>query len=327
MNKTVLIVEDESELREMLANALKTEGYRILEASNGQEAIDTLRQKQGHQPNMILMDLMMPGMDGWAFRSELLRDPLLSYIPIVVISGNSNVPRVAQSMRATAYLAKPFTIDDLVHTVQNHWLDDSLQKQHTQAVLETMTTTVHRLSNLIESLLQNAPIIEDRLLATSQPIDIQQLTHQLTDKYRQQALQNDTALHISIENNLTTLFTDPDLVTLILENLLENAVNTMNGGEIELSIYRDQTAQYIAVRNTGGSPQPIHPLPKITEKTPSITPNPARSTAPGVGLGLSLIREILASVNGHLELKTEPNSNTFTLVLPTPHKAQQAHVN
>src|SRR5690554_324615 len=98
MNKTVLIIEDETELREMLASTLKLEGYSIIEASNGQEAIDYLSTTDSAQPNMILMDLMMPGMDGWAFRSEMLRDPLLAYIPVVVISGNSNVTRVAKSM-------------------------------------------------------------------------------------------------------------------------------------------------------------------------------------------------------------------------------------
>lgn len=336
MNRTVLIVEDELDLREMLTSVLSTEGYRVLEASNGQEAIEILRKKDGYKPNLILVDLMMPGMDGWAFRSELLRDPLLSYIPIIVISGNSNVPRVARSMRATTYLAKPFTMEKLVQTVKEYWPDASLQEAHARTVLQTMSTIVHRLAILIESLLQNAPIIEDHLITSLQPLELSPLITQIVEKYREQARQNDTELQISVDNNIAPLFGDPDLIDLILNNLIENSLATMVGGTVDISVYVQNGEHRVAVTTTGGTLTPVQtsdqtasPAPATrTEEEPqswaqNVAPDSARSTAPGVGLGLSLIREILASIHGYIELQSDQNGNSFILVLPEIQRQQQ----
>ncbi len=336
MNKTVLIVEDEPELREMLASTLKLEGYGVLEASNGQEAIDYLRMADSAQPNMILMDLMMPGMDGWAFRSEMLRDPLLAYIPIVVISGSSNVPRVAKSMRATAYLTKPFSMEELVHTVETHWLDDSIQKQHTRAVIETMQTMVHRLSNLIASLLQNAPFVEDRLLVKTEQLDIDGIITKIVEHHRAKALQNNTDLHVSIAKDIAPIYGDSEVVRLIINNLIEDSLNTMTGGDIKISVYADQDTHCIAVETSGGNHQavstmnPVNVTPVSTEDPHTMQNEPddsARRTAPGVGVGLTLVREILASLQAHIELQSDPNGgNTFTLVLPELNQPKQARV-
>lgn len=325
MNKTVLIIEDEPELREMLARTLKIAGYHVLVSSNGQEAIDYLRSSDSAQPNMILMDLMMPGMDGWAFRSEMLRDPLLAYIPIVVISGNSNVTRVAKSMRANAHLSKPFSMEALVETVETHWLDDSIQKQYTQTVIEAMQTVVHRLSNLIASLLQKAPFADDRLIVKTRQLDIEELITRIVDLHRSQALQNNTDLHISIAENLAPLYGDQKIVDLILNNLIEDSLTTITGGEIKVSVYTDQGAHCIAVQTSGGSHQAAPTIiPAELDDSIKIPGPSRRPSAPGVSLGLTLVREILASLQGHIELKSEPNGgNTFTLVLPELNQTQQ----
>jgi CheY-like chemotaxis protein len=80
----VLIVEDDSGLREALSNALDGEGYTVLLAGNGREALDLLQK--GIRPCVVLLDLMMPTMDGWQLVDELKKDPKLEKIPVCVIS-------------------------------------------------------------------------------------------------------------------------------------------------------------------------------------------------------------------------------------------------
>jgi CheY-like chemotaxis protein len=80
----VLVVEDEAAARAGMEQLLRGAGYEAVGAANGQAALDMLRS--GVRPRAILLDLMMPVMDGWAFRREQLRDPQLAHIPVIVLS-------------------------------------------------------------------------------------------------------------------------------------------------------------------------------------------------------------------------------------------------
>jgi len=112
----VLVVDDDVHIRYALVDALEDEGYRALAASNGAEALQVLRELP-KPPSVILLDLMMPVMDGWQFRAQQQRDPLLSKIPVVVVSAIGNGMGEAFQVSASAYLKKPFLIQDLVATV------------------------------------------------------------------------------------------------------------------------------------------------------------------------------------------------------------------
>ncbi|PLS79555.1 MAG: response regulator, partial [Chloroflexi bacterium] len=84
---TILVVDDDSGIREALTDILEDEGYAVRSACDGQAALDLLRQ-QAEPPALVLLDLMMPRMNGWQFRSEQRRDPALANIPVVVISAS-----------------------------------------------------------------------------------------------------------------------------------------------------------------------------------------------------------------------------------------------
>jgi CheY-like chemotaxis protein len=101
----VLIVEDDAECREAVGAVLESEGYRVTMAPDGQAAIDQLRE--GLDPCVILLDLMMPVKDGWWFRYEQLRDPDLGAIPVVVMSGAGRVQEKAQQLGLQDYIEKP----------------------------------------------------------------------------------------------------------------------------------------------------------------------------------------------------------------------------
>jgi CheY-like chemotaxis protein len=106
----VLVIEDERDIRDALAEALSFEGYDVVVACNGRDALRCLRG--GPLPDVILLDLVMPEMSGWEFRQVQVHDPALAGIPVVVVSASD--PGTARPDR---HLPKPFTIDDLFDTV------------------------------------------------------------------------------------------------------------------------------------------------------------------------------------------------------------------
>jgi CheY-like chemotaxis protein len=111
----LLIVEDDFDIRDTLAQILEEEGYRVLGASNGQEALDQL--KNGEVPCLILLDLMMPVMNGWQFRAEQLKDPRLAAIPVVIISADAAVHEKVGSLSAVAVMKKPIQLERLLEIV------------------------------------------------------------------------------------------------------------------------------------------------------------------------------------------------------------------
>ena len=111
----VLVVDDDRDVREALVDLLADGGYTATCASNGQEAIERLRR--GDRPDVILLDLMMPVMDGFQFREAQTADPALNDIPVVLLSAHADVPAVASSMGVAAGLRKPFAVDKLLETL------------------------------------------------------------------------------------------------------------------------------------------------------------------------------------------------------------------
>jgi CheY-like chemotaxis protein len=116
-DKHVMVVEDDRDVREAIAEILEDNDYRPIRASNGQEALDRLRAG-GIKPCVILLDIMMPVMDGWQFRTQQRQDPQLSSIPVIVLTAHANVVEAANGMQAAASLKKPIQLDDLLSLVK-----------------------------------------------------------------------------------------------------------------------------------------------------------------------------------------------------------------
>ena len=113
----LLVVEDDSLTRETMAFILQEEGYTVAEAGNGLEAMEQLRQ--GFRPEVILLDLSMPAMNGWAFCIELQRNPVLAGTPVVVISGVTDPAPAAGFLHAAGSLRKPFNAGQLLAAVEH----------------------------------------------------------------------------------------------------------------------------------------------------------------------------------------------------------------
>jgi CheY-like chemotaxis protein len=114
----VLVVEDDPDIRATLCEALEDHGYSAVGAGNGAEALDYLRSAAA-RPCLILLDLMMPVMDGQTFRTEQRADAALADIPVVVISAYRDVEKQANEL-STEFLPKPVRLDVLLETARKH---------------------------------------------------------------------------------------------------------------------------------------------------------------------------------------------------------------
>ncbi len=116
MSGYVLLVEDNDDIREMMALALQLAGARVMCAANGREALAVLKGRP--VPNLILLDLMMPVMNGWELSAALQRDETLAKVPIIVISAMGEAG--AAGLHPAEFMSKPVDIDHLIDVVAEH---------------------------------------------------------------------------------------------------------------------------------------------------------------------------------------------------------------
>ena len=106
----VLVVEDDSDIRDAVVTALELEGFQVFEAENGAQALEALKTMP--HPSLILADLMMPVMDGWQLVGALSQDDRLATLPVVIVSANDD-----RSPEGFRRLKKPIELDELVTIV------------------------------------------------------------------------------------------------------------------------------------------------------------------------------------------------------------------
>lgn len=112
----ILVVDDDPGTRALLSELLTEAGYRVVTADDGADALARLRGP-GVLPSLILLDILMPGMNGWQFCNEQQQDPLLAAIPVVMLSASANFAAEEPGITAAAYLTKPFDVDTLLDVV------------------------------------------------------------------------------------------------------------------------------------------------------------------------------------------------------------------
>ena len=113
---TVLLVEDDHDVRETIAEVLTDEGYVVVTAADGHQALEQLRG--GLRPFAILLDLMMPGMNGYQFRAAQRAEPAIADVPVIVLTADRLIDQKAAELDAAAYLRKPTPLDELLSTLE-----------------------------------------------------------------------------------------------------------------------------------------------------------------------------------------------------------------
>jgi two-component system response regulator MprA len=114
-NKKILIVEDDANIRDVLKLALEFEGYEVVTAKNGKEGLDLLAETD---PGLILLDLMMPIMNGWEFVDHLKEKNLYAKYPVIVVSAYSERAKIIE---CRDFVQKPLELEELLTSVKTHY--------------------------------------------------------------------------------------------------------------------------------------------------------------------------------------------------------------
>ncbi len=117
----ILVVDDDAAIRDMLETLLEEEGYAVVLARHGQDALELLKTVK---PALILLDLMMPVMDGWQFLDNLSRNPALQGLPVVLLSASRSVGEATKQAQVKAYLPKPFELEKLLLNIEQNLRKD-----------------------------------------------------------------------------------------------------------------------------------------------------------------------------------------------------------
>jgi two-component system response regulator MprA len=113
---SVLVVDDDGDVRSTVAEILQDEGFAVGVAENGRVALEALLS--GLRPKLILLDMMMPEMDGWAFRAQQRQHPHILDIPVVIFTAHGVSPEAVVELGVAGFLRKPLRLDELLTTVK-----------------------------------------------------------------------------------------------------------------------------------------------------------------------------------------------------------------
>ena len=116
-NREILIVEDDEGISDCIREILESAGYSVHSESDGRLALDYLRSG-AVSPCLILLDLMMPQMGGYQFRTEQLGDPMISGIPVVIMTADGRIEAKKEDLRADGYIRKPMGIESLLDEIR-----------------------------------------------------------------------------------------------------------------------------------------------------------------------------------------------------------------
>jgi CheY-like chemotaxis protein len=120
MTRDILLVEDDMDVREAIAEGLEDVGYHVVAVADGRAALEYLRAARDRLPGLILLDLMMPTMDGWEFHEQMSREPGCAEIPVVVLSAAGISEDKVALLHVAGYLRKPLNLLQLRETAQLH---------------------------------------------------------------------------------------------------------------------------------------------------------------------------------------------------------------
>jgi len=115
----VCIVDDDADIREVLSDVLSMEGYQVIAAGDGEAALGLLRRQES-SCRLILLDLMMPHMNGWEFRRQQLQDPAIASIPVVLLSGAGTAAKSIDELHVAGSIEKPVELDTLMAEVAHY---------------------------------------------------------------------------------------------------------------------------------------------------------------------------------------------------------------
>jgi two-component system, chemotaxis family, chemotaxis protein CheY len=117
--RAVCVVDDDDDIREVLTDVLAVEGYDVIASGDGERALGLLHERAS-DCRLVLLDLMMPRMNGWEFRRKQLQDPAIASIPVVLLTGAGTAVKAIDDLHVAATIEKPVELDTLLAEVAHY---------------------------------------------------------------------------------------------------------------------------------------------------------------------------------------------------------------
>jgi DNA-binding response OmpR family regulator len=209
MPRAVLIVDDERDTNDLLASLVQARGFEPVQLFDGSKVSEAIRR---HQPDVILLDLMMPGLDGFAICERLKRNRETNLIPVLMVSALSDANHRAQGVRvgANGYLAKPFTPDQLFAAIEAAlaWRREHTERGITGEIhfdIRSELTALQQVNDLLTDLYAHTPLTERQIK------DLRQAVMEMGGNAIEWGHGKNAELPLSITYRI-----GPDAVTLII---------------------------------------------------------------------------------------------------------------
>ena len=348
MQERILIVEDETDVAEMIRYNLEKESYRTIVAYSGAEALEAA---EFHAPDLVLLDIMLPDLSGWEV-CRTLRDSTKSHsIPILMLTAlSSEEARIkGLTLGADDFVTKPFSIKELLLRTRKmidrqHTLKSLLEKEKEKDL--SLRYLVHELKNSVtviggfsalalkkrdaqdylgrinavakhaDSLLNDASLLSRlEMRGGSLPmdtVDVGALMEEVVDSFRDLAKERQIEI-VFVEKASAKVLGDASAVRQVLINLLANAVKfNRDGAKVCIGLSEEMAWIHLSVKDEGCGIQP-NEMPRIFERFYRAT---GSKQIKGAGLGLYIAKLLVEAMAGKISVESTPGAgSTFTVSL------------
>lgn len=346
-NRYILAVDDRPDNLMLLKMMLESAGYRMELADNGPAA---LAQIQKAQPDLVILDVMMPGMSGYEVTQEIRNDPQLPYIPILLISAHER-SSVVKGLDAGAddFIRKPVELNELQARVRSLLrLKQSIDQQENfiSCLTHDLRTPLIACDRMVDLVQQGVfgeipPSVKEALAGVSSSnqnllqmlnnllevycyemgektlsfiaVDVQALVTEVVTELNPLALEKQLKLTCDWQTEVRELSCDPMELRRVFTNLISNAIKFTDTGSVTVSGTSDPKTLLIEIQDTGVGIAEADQA-QIFERFKQTKHN--RS---GHGLGLHLCQQVMQAHDGALSVRSQPGQgSTFTIALPLP---------
>ena len=344
-NQYILAVDDIPDNLLLVQLALEQEGHQVVLAHDGESALKQIKQSP---PSLILLDVMMPGMDGYEVTRRIRQDRHIPFIPILLLTAREESSLVeGLDAGADEFVRKPFQIDELQARVRSMLrLKETIDQRENFVSclthdLRTPLVAANRMLELIEkhafgdvteeqkeaianivSSNQNMLEMLNTLLETHQyelgqkilsfiPVDLQKLVKEVVTELKPLAKEKNITLEYDVSDDLTQIKGDRLELRRVITNLIGNALKFTDEGGVSISLSQDPTNLILRVKDTG-----IGIAPK-DQKSIFQRYHQGNHRRSGKGLGLYLCQQIINAHQGTLTVRSQlQQGTTFTVTLP-----------
>ena len=343
-NGYILAVDDIPDNLLLVQLALEQEGYRVILAHNGESALKQIKQTP---PSLILLDVMMPGMDGYEVTRRIRQDKNIPFIPILLVTAREESSLVeGLDAGADEFVRKPFQIDELQARVRSMLrLKETIDQRENfvSCLTHDMRTPLVAANRMLDLIAQeafggvtgeqeeaianivssNQNLLEmlNKLLETHQyelgqkilsfiPVELEQLILDIVTELKPLAEHKGLELQTNLSSEATVKGDRLEL-RRVFTNIIGNAIKFTDKGQVEIALSSNEDEVFVKVRDTGIG---ISPQEQLTVFQRYHQGNHRRS---GKGLGLYLCQQIVHAHEGKITVDSEVGKGTtFTIYLP-----------